>query len=119
MYNYFMFIGRLVKKPEIVNFDDGRRVVNVSIAMNRPFKNIKGEFETDFFTVPFWDFLVDFVVENVKVGEYIGIKGRIQTTPNKLENGYVLSTPSLVGEKLMFFPQPGQFSQTEKNEDSQ
>ena len=117
MYNYFMLIGRLVKEPEIVHFDDGKKVCNVSIAINRPFKNVKGEIETDFYTVAFWDFLIDFVLENVKTGMYVGIKGRIQTTPNKLENGYVLSTPTLIGERLLFFPEPGFFSQLSKKED--
>ena len=112
-----MLIGRLTKTPEIVHFDDGKRVVNVSIAILRPFKNVKGEFETDFFTVAFWDFLVDYVIENVKVGMYVGIKGRIQTTPNTLANGYVLPTPTLIGEKLMFFPEPGFFGQSDKKED--
>ena len=29
MYNYFMFVGRLAKEPDIVNFDDGKKVVNI------------------------------------------------------------------------------------------
>ena len=117
MYNYFMFVGRLTRDPEIVTFKDGKKVVNISLAMSRGFKNAKGEIETDFFTIAFWDFLVDYVIENIKVGMFVGVKGRIQTTPNKLENGYVLSTPTLIGEKLMFFPEPGHSQTAEKNED--
>ena len=116
MYNYFMFVGRLAKEPEIVNFEDGKRVVNISIAVARSFKNSKGEIETDFFSVAFWDYLVDFVLENIKVGMFISIKGRIQTTPNTLANGYVLQTPTLIGERLMFFMEPV-LKPTEKNEE--
>ena len=117
MYNYFMFVGRLAKEPEIVNFDDGKRVVNISIAVARSFKNTKGEIETDFFSVAFWDYLVDYVVENIKVGMFISIKGRIQITPNTLASGYVLQTPTLIGERLMFFPEPSQGKTAEKNEE--
>ena len=112
-----MFVGRLTKDPEIVNFDDGRRVVNVSIAVARPFKNAKGEIDTDFFTIAFWDYLVDYVIGTVKTGNFVGIKGRIQTTPNELANGYVLKTPTLIGERLMIFPQSGKSFSAEKNED--
>ena len=103
MYNYFMFVGRLAKEPNIVNFADGKKVVNITLAVSRSFKNSKGEIETDFFQIAFWDFLVDYVIENIKVGMGLVIKGRIQTTPRELANGYILETPTLIGEKLMFF----------------
>ena len=112
-----MFVGRAAKEPEVVTFDDGKKVVNITIAVARSFKNSKGEIETDFFNVAFWDFLVDFVVDNVKVGNVIFVKGRVQTTPNTLANGYVLQTPSLIGERLVTFPQNGHQQTAQKKED--
>ena len=112
-----MFVGRLAKEPDVVNFEDGKRVVNVTMAVSRSFKNVKGEIETDFFTIAFWDFLVDYVIDNLKVGMFVGVKGRIQTTPNTLANGYVLQTPSLIGERILLFPQSSQSNSTEKNEE--
>ena len=98
-----MFVGRLAKEPDIVNFDDGKKVVNISLAVSRGYRNSNGEVETDFFSIAFWDFLVDYVVDNLRVGMGLIIKGRIQVTPRELASGYVLQTPTLIGEKLMFF----------------
>lgn len=117
MYNYFMFVGRLAKEPEIVTFEDGKKVVNISMAVARSFKNVNGEIETDFFQIAFWDYLVDYVIDNIKVGMFISVKGRVQTTPKELANGYVLSTPTLIGERLMFFPEPSYNKNLEKKED--
>lgn len=113
-----MFVGRLAKEPEVVNFPDGKRVVNITLAVSRSFKNTKGEIETDFFSIAFWEFLVDYITENLKVGMGLVIKGRIQNTPRELANGYVLQTPTLIGERLMFFESLSSIANLEeKNEE--
>jgi single-strand DNA-binding protein len=112
-----MLIGRLAKEAEIVNFEGGKRVINITMAVARGFKNTNGEIETDFFKISFWDFMVDYVLENLKVGMFISVKGRIQTTPNTLANGYILQTPTLIGEKIVIFPERSHLNQEEENED--
>lgn len=103
MYNYFMLMGRLVKDPEIKEFPDGKKVMNVRLAVARGFQNSHGEVETDFFSIAFWDFLVDYAKDNLKKGQPVLVKGRLQTSEDKLSNGYNLSYPVLIGERIMFF----------------
>ena len=117
MYNYLMLFGRLAKKPEIVEFPDGKRVVNVTLAVARSFKNTKGEIETDFFNIAFWDFLVDIIFDNAEVGMALGIKGRIQNSVRELPEGKSMIVTNLIGERVFFFGNPGGLVKEEKNED--
>ena len=106
MYNYFMLLGRLVKDPEVKEIPDGKRVMTVRLAVNRGFQNTKGEYETDFFNIVFWEYLIDYAVENLKKGQPVLIKGRMQTNKEELVSGYQLSYPTLIGERIMFFNHP-------------
>ena len=103
MYNYFMLMGRLVKDPEVKELADGKRVMNLKLAVNRSFQNTKGEYDTDFFTVVFWDYLIEFAQENLKKGQPVLIKGGLQTQKEELANGYQLNYPTLVGERIFSF----------------
>ncbi len=103
MYNYFMLLGRLVNDPEIKELAEGKRVMNIRLAVSRSYQNTKGEYDTDFFTIVFWDFLADYAADNLKKGQPVLIKGRMQNSNEKLANGYQLTYPSLIGERIMFF----------------
>ena len=103
MYNYFMLMGRLAKDPEVKELADGKRVMNLRLAVTRSFQNSKGEYDTDFFTIVFWDYLIEFAQENLKKGHPVLIKGRLQTNKEELANGYQLSYPTLVGERIISF----------------
>lgn len=103
MYNYFMLMGRLVKDPEVKDLGDGKRVMNIRLAVGRGFQNTKGEYETDFFNIVFWDYLIDFAQENLKKGQPVLVKGRIQTNKEALANGYQLNYPVLTGERIIYF----------------
>ena len=98
-----MLMGRVVKEPEVKEFGDGKRVLNLRLAVARGFKNMNGEIETDFFNISFWEFLVDIAKDRLKKGQPVVVKGRIQTSSTELANGYNLKVPTLVGERIMFF----------------
>ncbi|MDE5867803.1 MAG: single-stranded DNA-binding protein [Anaeroplasmataceae bacterium] len=103
MYNYFMLMGRVVKEPEIKEYGENKRVLTLRLAVSRSFKNMNGEVETDFFNITFWEFLVDYIKDNIKKGQPVLVKGRIQTTQEELANGFCLNVPTLIGERLLFF----------------
>lgn len=103
MYNYFMLMGRLTENPEVKELADGKRVMNLKLAVNRCFQNSKGKYDTDFFTIIFWDYLIEFAQENLKKGQPVLIKGRLQTQEEALVNGEQLKYPVLIGERVMSF----------------
>ena len=106
MYNYFMLMGRLVKDPEVKELPEGKRVMNLRLAVNRSFQNTKGEYDTDFFTIVFWDYLIEYAQENLKKGFPVLIKGRLNTNKEELSNGYQLTYPTLIGERIISFSNP-------------
>ena len=48
MLNQIVIVGRLVKDPELRETDSGKKVTNITLAVPRSYKNVSGEYETDF-----------------------------------------------------------------------
>lgn len=83
MLNQVVFVGRLVNDPEIKEIED-KKVCNVTIAVQRSYKNANGEYDTDFIPVLLWHGIADNVKEYCKKGDLVGIKGRLQMQEDKL-----------------------------------
>ena len=91
--NHIVLVGRLTKDPENVILESGKIVSNVILAVQRSYKNEEGEYTTDFIPCVLWDGVAQNVVEYCKKGDLIGIKGRIQSTADKIE---------LIAERVTF-----------------
>lgn len=102
MYNYFMLVGRVANDVE-VKTTQNRKVANLCIAVQRPFKNLNGDYDTDFLNVNFWESMAEIIGENIKKGGQIGIKGRLVQRKVTLEGGNTINVPELVGERIVFF----------------
>lgn len=48
MLNQTVLVGRLVSDPELRETENGNKVTNVTLAVPRSFKNVNGEYDTDF-----------------------------------------------------------------------
>lgn len=48
MLNQSIIVGRIVQEPEIRETENGNKVTNITLAVQRPFKNVNGEYDTDF-----------------------------------------------------------------------
>lgn len=103
MYNYFMLVGTICKDIEIKEFEDGKRVVNLVLAIQRPFQNMNGEYTTDFFSISVWEFLADLARERLKVGQTIGVKGRLVPRKITLESGATIYKYDPVGERIIYY----------------
>lgn len=107
MYNYFMLIGRICTDIEVREVGDGKRVVNMILAVNRDFKNLDGTITTDFFRISLWEFLADIANDCLKKGKMVGIKGRLHPKKEMIEEGKYFHTTDLIGEKIVFFDSNG------------
>lgn len=103
MYNYFMLIGVIYKDIELKVAKNGVNYARISLLVNRPFKNVNGEYDADFFQIYLWDALSEIAIENFKKGTKIGIKGRIQTRFQEGENNVKIPAYDLISERLIFF----------------
>ena len=48
MLNNVMIMGRITRDPELRETENGKKVANITIATQRPYKNSEGIYETDF-----------------------------------------------------------------------
>lgn len=79
MLNQVVLVGRLVKDPELHESENNKKLSRVTIAIPRSFKNVNGEYESDFINCILWDSVAASAVEYCKKGDIVGIKGRIQS----------------------------------------
>ena len=54
MLNQTVIVGRLVKEPELRQTENGTKVTNITLAVPRSYKNVDGEYETDFISCVLW-----------------------------------------------------------------
>ena len=93
MLNQTVIVGRITKDIEIKELENGKKVVNLTIAVPRSYKNEEGIYDTDFIPCTLWNTIATSVSEYCKKGDLVGIKGRLE---NK-EDGLVL-----IAEKVTF-----------------
>lgn len=48
MLNQVVIVGRLTSDPEINEVENGRKVTYITVAVPRTYKNVDGNYETDF-----------------------------------------------------------------------
>lgn len=77
MINSLVIVGRLVSDPEIKETKNGNKVTNITLAVPRSWKNVNGEYETDFIPVTLWKQIAETTTEYCKKGDSIGVKGRL------------------------------------------
>ena len=54
MLNQVTLIGRITHDPSVKKMDDGRKVSDIQLAVQRAFKNMDGLYETDFISCSLW-----------------------------------------------------------------
>lgn len=101
MINQVLLVGRLVKTPELFMTDSGKKGSFITLAVGRPFKNIDGEYDTDFLDCTLWTVVAEHTAEYCKKGDVIGIRGRIQTRIIE-ENGTKYKKMEIVADKVTF-----------------
>ena len=114
MLNQLVLVGRLVREPELKESENKVKFAYITLAVPRSFKNINGEYETDFIDCILWDAIASNTYEYCHKGDIVGVRGRLQTrmVENKDEkhNQKVLE---VVCEKITFL------SSKKNNEDNE
>ena len=85
--NKVVLIGRLTKDVEVRYTTNEKVVAMFSLAVNREFKNQKGEYEADFFNVVMWGKPAELAGNTLKKGSKIAIDGRIQNRSYEAKDG--------------------------------
>lgn len=102
MLNQVVLVGRLVKTPEIRETETGKKVSQITLAVPRSFKNIDGQYETDFLDCTLWTAVAENTAEYCRSGDMLGIKGRVQTKIIENADGTKRKKTEVVAERVTF-----------------
>ena len=117
MLNQVILVGRLVKSPELQLTETGRKMSLITLAVPRSYKNINGEYDTDFLDCTLWTNIAENTAEYCKTGDVIGIKGRVQSRLVEKEDGTKIRKTDIIAEKVTFLSS-GKISNTDNESDN-
>lgn len=101
MLNQVVLVGRLVRNPELRTTESSKSVSKITLAIPRSFKNMNGEYDTDFIDCILWENTAKSTTEYCQKGDIIGIKGRIQSRVLEKEDEKKYLT-EIIAEKVTF-----------------
>ena len=101
MLNQVVIVGRLVKDPELKETESGKKMTFVTLAVPRSYKNVDGEYDTDFIDCVLWIGIAESTAEYCHKGDLVGIKGRLQTS-NYEKDGEKKYVTNVIAEKVTF-----------------
>lgn len=102
MLNQTVLVGRLVEESKLREIENGKKIAFIVLAVPRSYKNVDGEYETDFINCIIWDSIATNVTEYCKKGDLVGVKGRLQTRKYEGEDKNIRYLTEVIAEKVTF-----------------
>lgn len=103
--NNFSLVGRLTADPILKDLESGKRVSNVTVAVNRPFKNQDGVYETDFIPITLWQGVAESLSQYCVKGSQIAVSGRVQMKTLYFQEKQIQAI-EIIAEKVSFLSHP-------------
>lgn len=101
MMNNAIIVGRIVKDLELHETENGYKVAELTLAVPRSFKNMDGQYDTDFLPCKLWKGIAENTAEYCKKGDLVAIKGRLQSKSYE-ENEEKYNSVELIAERVSF-----------------
>lgn len=125
MINRTVLVGRLTRDPELKYTQNGIANLRFSLAVNRSFKDARGNTQADFPNCVAWRQTAENMAKFLKKGALIGVEGRIETGSYKAQDGTMRYTTDIVCDAVQFLesknardisiPGAGQFGEPPSN----
>ncbi len=102
--NKVILVARLCRDPEVryTQGENASAVARFSVAVNRRFKNDKGNYDADFINCAAFGKTAEFIGKYFRKGMAIGLTGRIQTGSYTNKDGVKVYTTDVVVEEAEF-----------------
>ncbi|QTD40783.1 single-stranded DNA-binding protein [Sporosarcina sp. Te-1] len=100
--NQVALVGRITKDPILRRLPEGRQQSSFVLAVNRNFKNQRGEIEADFVLCTAWGKLAENTAKHCGKGSLIGISGRIQSRTYEREDRTRAFVTEVIAEEVRF-----------------
>jgi len=102
MLNNLILVGRLADDPKYRVVEEGIKVCNFILAVERPFQNQEtGNYDVDFIPVSVWRGLAESVATFCTKGSTIGLKGRLAMKQSEV-NGIKINMVEVIAERVSF-----------------
>ena len=101
MLNQIILVGRLVRDPEVKKAKNGNSYSHITLAVPRSYKNVDGEYETDFLDCTLWQLMATNTKEYCKKGDIVGVKGRVESKVYEKDDEKKYIT-EIIAEKVTF-----------------
>ncbi len=118
MVNSVILVGRLAQDPELYVTENGKKKSIITLAVPRNYKNIDGEYDTDFLDCILWTGIAENTHEYCKTGDVIGVKGRLQTRMIEKEDGTKQKKVEMIADKVTFLASSNK-NRVEENENNE
>ena len=115
MLNQVVLVGRLVRTPELLLTENGKKKSLITLAVARGYKNQDGEYDTDFLDCTLWTGVAESTAEYCKTGDIIGIKGRLQTRLIENEDGIKYKKVEVIADRVTFLASSKNDSNTDNS----
>ena len=102
MLNRVVLIGRLTRDPELRYTQTGVAVASFTLAVDRNYKNAKGERETDFIPCVVYRQLAELCANYLAKGKLAAVDGRIQVRSYEGQDGQRRYVTEVIGENVRF-----------------
>lgn len=121
MINQVTLIGRIVEKPILRSYENDVNVATLTLAVTRPFKNMDGNYETDFIKITLWNGVAQSTCDYTQKGDIVGVKGRVAMKDTEVSFGdqsqifkKKISILKIIGERVIFIHSNSKRSQSYK-----
>ena len=102
MVNQIILVGRIARAPETKVTENGKKYATLTLAVPRNYKNVNGEYDTDFLDCTLWSAVAESTSEYCDTGDMIGVKGRVQTRTYENAEKEKRYVTEVVAEKVTF-----------------
>jgi single-strand DNA-binding protein len=100
--NQVALVGRITKDPILRKLSRDRVQTSIIIAINRNYKNTKGEIEADFILCSLFGRLAENTARHCGKGSLIGLSGRIQSRTYEREDQSRVFVTEVIGDEVRF-----------------
>ncbi len=101
MLNQVILVGRLTRDINVHKSDKGAKVATITLAVPRSFKNMEGNYDTDFIDCVAFDMIAENTKEYCTKGDVVGVKGRVQSRLVE-KDGKKENIMEIIAEKVTF-----------------
>lgn len=109
MLNQVTLIGRVVETPTIRKVETEHVATTLVLAVMRPFKNMEGNYDSDFIRVTLWNAIAKNACDYLQKGDIVGVKARLCVKDTEIffskEDSDLkkrMSIIEVIGERIVF-----------------